>query len=631
MASKRFDLSFTLLLSSILIGALIRLFDFNRWSLFNDELSTIFRAKYESLSQVLSIGVKTDVHPAVNEVFIYSWMSIFGESPFAVRLPYVLMSILGLYIAFLFIRELHNKTTATLTTAVLATTQLFVIYSQVARPYAIGLFILMIFCFFWIKMIKEENWKWVFLSSLFAALGAMTHYFLALTILLVFLSGFSLINRRRDSLVKYLSSGLLSLLFFSPHLKLSLHQFSRKGLGWLPPPEDDFLVEFFFYSLNESFLLILVILISPLIGYLLSHRKLPAASTLSIPFIFLISYAIGHYYSIKVNPVMQFSALIFSFPFLLIFIFSFFQKNTIRTNAFTILVLLVSSGSLLYSADALGPKRFGNFRSVAKNMVDWKKEYGNDLMIFSNSSSPDYLNYYYEQLGAELKEDIDFFNGYESLRDARDLINNNKANYLAIGFANASVPMEVYEIAKIQFPEVIAHHRYFNSDVLLLKRSDRNERRESTFMAEAGEKGWEVNGASMNDSIFYSAPNSYYIGEKEVYSLTFKSKVANVFNTSPDWINVEAKLFSEDTSSIKLVIAIERNGETIDWRAFDTQFYYSKDNWYQFLFVYALPLIAEKEDDLLIYFWNPHQSSTLVDDLRIVNYQDANFDYYKLR
>lgn len=636
VASKPINSLSLLGLTALLIGATIRLFEFSRWSLHNDELSTIFRAKYDSLAEVILLGVKTDVHPMLNEVFIYFWMNLFGDSPFAVRLPYVILSIIGLYFAYKFITKLYNSTVAILSLIVLSCTQLFVIYSQLARPYALGICLLMIFCYAWINLIHENKWKWVLLTGLFGCLSAMTHYFLGLSILLVFLLGFSLISYDKKSIVYYLISGILSLLFFLPHLTLSLHQINRKGLGWLPPPESDFLLDFIHYSLNESYLLITVVLIAPFLGLLINRTKTPQFSSFLFPLIFLISFAIGYFYSIQINPVLQFSALIFSFPFFIIFLFSFFPKlETKVIKIYASLLFIVCSSSLVVSSHVFGPKRFGNFEGVAEKLIEWKKAKGDDLLIFSNSSSSLYLDYYYKYFNFPLEEKIDYFNAYESLRNARDFIQKSNTSYLALGFANSPIPSEVYEYARIHYPYVIEHHRYFNSDVLLLSNQSENKIVRDfsfrTFPELTNDAAWEVRESLLEDSLFFSPPNGYKITPTDEFALTYRTKVEEVFQEWPDWVILSAYLKSEDTANVKLVVELSRNGENIDWRGIDSKLYYAKENWYQMLFVYPLPAFAEKDDDLLIYFWNPEKSNVFIDNLQIVNYQDANFDYYQLK
>ena len=159
------------------------------------------------------------------------------------------------------------------------------------------------------------------------------------------------------------------------------------------------------------------------------------------------------------------------------------------------------------------------------------------------------------------------------------------------------------------------------------------EKRTSSFFSQAqlGNDQWAIGEHLIEDSLYFSQPSGFMISESDEFALTFRSKVEDVFGEKPDWINISAKLRSEDSCKIKLVVAIDREGENIDWRGFDVKHYYKTSSWYQMLFVYQLPLNVLPTDDLLIYFWNPEKSSTLIDDVEIVNYEDANFDYYQLK
>lgn len=639
MASKQSNFYSLFFFLTIALAAIFRLSNFNAWSLHNDELSTIYRAKYDSLSEVISIGVKSDVHPALNEVFIYSWMNIFGDSPFWVRLPYVLLSIIGLYFAYLFVKEIGNRISAVLSLIVLSTTQLFVIYSQVARPYAIGFCLLMIFSYCWSKLIKENNWKWSILLAILISLCAMTHYFLALSILLIYLAGFAYIKWNKNALIKYLSSGILGLLLFSPHIPLTIHQLSRKGLGWLPAPESDFLLQFLHYSLNDSWILISLILMAPIIAILSANFCFPKAKTLLLPLVFLISFAVGYYYSLKVNPVIQFSALIFSFPFLIIFFFLFFSSEKVNRaiKAYVITLLVVSTSTLILKSDVYGAKRFGNFEGVANQLIEWKKEKGDELMVLSSSSSPLYLDYYYHYLDFPIEEEIDDFSKVASIAQARDKIQNSNSKYLALGFANAPLPAEVYEFARLYYPRIIGHKQYFNSDALLLSKleeSDTYERKYSfktTVSDSLIPANWEVAPHLIEDSIFHSPSISFKIKENDLYLLTYRNTVAQIFSSEEDWLSISTFLKSSDSSNLKLVVSIDRDGENIDWRGIDSKSFYKKNQWYQMMFVYPLAAKAEQTDLVTIYFWNPDKSDVFIDDFELLNYEDANFNYYHLQ
>ena len=64
---------------------------------------------------------------------------------------------------------------------------------------------------------------------------------------------------------------------------------------------------------------------------------------------FLIQFIIGYFYSVKVNPVLQYSTLIFVFPFLLMFLFSFIKEMRAKFKiVITIIILGCTSCTLIF-------------------------------------------------------------------------------------------------------------------------------------------------------------------------------------------------------------------------------------------------------------------------------------------
>lgn len=620
-----------------MVAAALRFWKFSSWSLHNDELSTIFRAKYDSLSQVIRNGVMTDVHPLLNELFIYCWMNLFGDSPFAVRFPYVLMGIAGLYFFYRFIRSVSGKTTAILSTTVLASTQLFVLYSQIARPYAMGFFLMMLFAYYWQRLINENHWKWSVIVGLIAALSSMTHYFLALSILLLYLIGIIWLLKSKTHWLKYFSSGIIALILFSPHLSITIDQIRQKGLGWLPTPKDDFFFDFIYFSLNESLWFILIVLLAPLIAQLMGAFRVPSLKEISLSLVFIISYLIGFYYSVNVEPVIQKSTLIFSFPLLLFIPFSFFshQLSSRSLNIISIILLGLGTFSLIVSANFYGSKQFADFEKVAEHLMNWKDKYGANVTILSSANNPKYLNYYFDQKDYSLDEEMDDFHDREKIEAAVDLIRESKTNYLVLAFANHAIPAEIYEYARLYFPKLLEKHRYFNSEALLLSNEVEKsvEERAYSFFSRLSNRNysdrWVVNHELFEDSLFYSAPAGFRIRKNDLYFLNYRAKVKQLFRDGSKWLTLRAKLKSKRKNGIHLVVTTERAGEQIDWRSVECDYYHQANDWYEAVFVYQIPESALPNDDLLVYFWNPKFGTALIDDVVLYNYNDSDFDYYQ--
>ena len=286
----------------------------------HDELSAICRLRYDNLADLLIYGVKPDGHPGGVQVFLWLWAQIFGTSAIALRLPFVLMGIATLPLIYAIGRRWYGEWSALLPLAVLAVSQYTIYYSILTRPYIPGLFFILCALYFLTIMVKEERYTFMrlLLFAVSAACCAYTHYFCSLTALLMACGALFFVGRRH--LLQYLAACLGAVILFIPHLNITLYQlFELKGIGgWLGTPTPAFPLEYQRYLTHQSLLAagVAIIAYALLFRFQTAKRNIPLISTALV--VGLLPMVIGYVYSVAVNPVLQFSVLIFSFPFLLL-------------------------------------------------------------------------------------------------------------------------------------------------------------------------------------------------------------------------------------------------------------------------------------------------------------------------
>lgn len=615
----------------LLVNVVLRFFDFSQWSLSNDELSALFRLRFDTFSALIHEGVKIDGHPAFTQVFLYLWTKIFGMSVFAIRLPFVIAGIAGSVYFYLFIKEFVNKNAALLSFTALTCSQLFVLYSQIARPYAIGFLFTMGFAYYWFRLIQEPNKKTNWLGFvLFGFFGIISHYFASMSIALLLLFGLVFLNKK--NVKAYFISGFSISILFLSHLNITLYQLKIGGVSWLPAPTDTFIYQFFKFVANGDLRVEYFVLLFPFIALISKSFHFKLWRIYLLPLLFFIPYAIAYYYSIHKSPLMQFSVLIFFTPFLIAFFFSFFSSNS-NPKVISLAVaaiLIVGIYSLVFERDFYQKRAFADFKGVANSVSEWTKEKGlENTLLFSNSNNHEYLNYYYKLDGFQAKFDIQKFENPKNIIEARDLIKQSTKDYAIVSFANFPAPAEVYELVKQVYPETIARHKSFNSDASLFYKS--SKARDTLFhvIPEMNLK-WNVNWEMIDTNNLFEKSPSHHVAANAEYALTYVDSVGHIFKNGINHATISGFIKSPENITSSLVMSIERNGENLYWRNAELTDFRTNEGWNQFITVFAKPQDVEANDLVKIYLWNPKQSDFNVAKFNICTFGDSDYNYYDL-
>ena len=614
------------------LAFILRFFNFWDWSLTNDELSAMMRTDYNSIATLFNEGIWVDGHPALTQVFLFYWRKLFGTSVFWWRLPFVIFSCIGVVYFYLFAKKILNKNAAIVALAFISVSQLFILYSQIARPYSLGFFFTMVFSYYWYVFIKEkQTWKYLFIVALIGALGAITHYFSSLSILLLTLSGFFIISKMYFK--RYVFMSFLMFLFYAPHLPITFNHITIGGVEWLAAPKADFIFDFFKYVFNDSIIFTAIGFSSILVGLLL-NRKLNILKSIGLASIFILVYGIAYFYSVSQSPVLQFSVLIFSFPFFLLFLSSFFHENSNKkaTYIFCSVVVLLGVFSLVFGTSFYGTKKFSDFKSVVQKSLTIKTSYGEkQLLSFSNSNNPEYLDYYFKQFNDTMNFSISSFYSLESIAAARDSVEKSNKEFVLTSFANAPIPAEVHELIKLKYPVIVEKHRFFNSEAKLYGRGANNRKKivHTSFLDYSFNSKWNVATDFLEDSIFSSKAPSYKMLSEHEYVLNFKDTIKNLFQGKNNFLTIKAQIKAGSTQNFLLVCSVDRDGENISWRGTNVSPFLKENEWAQFLTVFQKTEEIQANDIVSIYFWNPEKSSAYIDEFEITNFEDSDYNYYE--
>ncbi|CAG5084928.1 glycosyltransferase family 39 protein [Parvicella tangerina] len=351
MSIKSYIAQNKLLVLIIILAGILRFWNFFEIPLTHDEVSALNRTHFDHFSDLIEYGVKVDTHPPGVQVFTYLWVQTFGYEQWVVKLPFILMGLGSLLLAYSIFRRWSNQTVALLIISLMATLQFTVMYSQIARPYVSGMFLVLCMVYFWDRLVNrpEKNfWRNLILTGVFGAACGYNHHFTLLATFLIGVTGVFFIDKKY--LVRYLTLAILITLLYLPNLSIFLHQLDRGGVGeWLGAPTPHYTLEFFQYASNHSVLLRLVIVLLIAVGiynYNPNNKKALKWVWVSGAWFFMV-FAIGYIYSVYRNPVLQHSMLIFFFPFLLFALFGWMPDLKKKTQVYLVLLVLFAGTASL--------------------------------------------------------------------------------------------------------------------------------------------------------------------------------------------------------------------------------------------------------------------------------------------
>ncbi len=250
------------LVAILLLALVLRLIKLGSRNLWYDEAFAVLYAE-KSFSAILYgtitpvEGAAADVHPLLYYFFLHLWMSLFGQSPFIVRLPSVIFGLASIVLAFSIGQRLFDPGAGLLAAAITAIAPFHINYSQENRMYSLLCFLSLLTVYFFVRCWKGKgygNWLGFILA---ATLSLYTHNLAFLVILALDLFVLAMIFswakgekwgtpsppspdgavRRwrllKPLIVSHLAFGLL----FSPWLTVVFSQFGKiRQAYWVPPP-----------------------------------------------------------------------------------------------------------------------------------------------------------------------------------------------------------------------------------------------------------------------------------------------------------------------------------------------------------------------------------------------------------
>lgn len=624
--------------SILLIAFVMRIWNYWDWSFTHDELGAFVRLNYDSFSELISEGVQNnDTHPAFTQLFIFLWAKLFGLSEASMRFPFILAGTGSVALLYLISKRWFGLTSAYFSSLSLAILEFPILYSQLARPYSFGLFFSLLAVWFWTRLLLDPDKKiWVKASfyGIATALCMLTHYFAFFFALIVAATGFFFL--KKENWKPYILSGIIAIVIFLPHISISLHQFSMGGVGqWLAKPGKDFLWKYILYGFNDSPLVVVTLAIISLLSVLMYHLEI-SFSKLRIVSIawFLLPFLAGYYYSVNVNPVLQYSTLLFSFPFLLVFLFSFYKEHKTKFNNIT----YASLGAVLVLSTVIEKKYytredFAVFKEINEATTELQNKYGNDnITTVLNTSSREIFDFYFQQKSGPGQ--FDFFAGDDSsfVPELLKKVDDCTTPYFIYGWSNFRSPYEITEIIKRKYPCIIYDEQHFNSQITLFGKNDTCSR-DTIFSINTGFEnaipGLTFDTTNIDTMQSHSGKRSLRIEPTNKYCVTLKRLAKQLFTDNSGCINVCAWIKTNGKFDAQLVMDIGQPTGKHDWQAkLLPKFIKKEGEWLQIFATFELPASAYPDDEVKIHLWNPGKNTFHLDEFTVLSFTDSKYNHY---
>lgn len=580
----------------LLVATGLRFYNIGEMPFTHDEFSTIFRLNFDSLHEVIEIGMKElDNHPIGTQVFYYYYTKVFGTGELAVKFPIILFGIFSVFLVYVLGKRWFNSTSALYAAAFMAVLQYTVAQSITARMYGFGIPFVLLMVLYWDKIISNSfTLKNAIAYVLFASVCAYNHYFSLLFVSIVWVSGLFFI--RKANVVKYIIAGFSIFLLFVPHLGIFFYQLSKGGIeGWLGKLSLSFYSGYIFYIYHHSWFVALAALLP--IG-LLFNKKVENTHYRKISLIwFIVPIIIGSIYSYFVSNLLHERVLYFSFPFLLLFLASFIKQTTYKNELLLVsIILIVGSLSLIFERQHFRFYKEQRYKLVAQMHHVWKNDVPDGDLLTVKFTEKKIDNYYTKKYG-ESGNNIIYGDSIKTLNGFIKVLQKTKADYLYFGRARIVDPTYL-QIALEYYPKILKRRYTIAGESYLLKK-------DSTI------NQWPCAFIKYKKPLNIDTTNATYIGTVEALVDTL---IFSEFNL----LSISAKIKALDTiGGAKIVSSIEKDGDVIDWRSSEVNEFIVDDSAFnEAMLTVSFPGIHLKKNASIKFFiWNPNNADYSVQSM----------------
>jgi hypothetical protein len=420
-------------------------------------------------------------------------------------------------------------------------------YSQIARPYSSGLFFILLLIYLWNKIILsgENHWRNYVFYGLTTALCFYNHHFSALLAGIISITGIVLSDSKQR--FKIIITGIFITLLYVPHLSILFAQLKLKGLSeWLNPPDISFISNYFSYVFQFSYLAAFTIISLLTLSIITFQKKHYFSKITIVNFVwFTLPFTIGFLYSIYIAPVLQYSVLIFSMPFLFPLLLGGIKEQKLIIKWILVVgVLTINTYSLV--------KERKHFELFYTSFYKKSKEDGVQLnpkttnyLIDGENIHKKILNHYLSKNA--IKNKIIWADQFKDYSSFIQFLQSNKKDYFYYSAVFDADP-NLIPLILDYYPEIIFQKNYYSGTNYLFKKSN-----------------IKPNNSSYYEKFKHSINNISFSIDAE-YSKNYVIKLSEIIPQPTNFIDISLEINELYSGNPSLVSVIQDGDSTIDWR-----------------------------------------------------------------
>lgn len=395
------------LLSIIILGVMI-FSPFDNIILQIDEFFTIGLLNFP-ISDIITI-TGNDVHPPLYYLickFVLKVLNVLNLNYNLIqvlRLISIIPYFLVLVISYTKFKEEYGWFTVGLFPFVLVLMSEFFFYFLTIRMYSWGLlFILLVFIYFK-EFIKNFDKKSLCLLTVFSVLGAYTHYFVAISILFIYISLFIyLFYNNKDEIKNFFVAVVAAIILYSPWLVVLFGQLKNvHDSYWIPEIDFNLVINCFAYygpyiqDIAFQYLLIIILIFFIMIFIYQSNDYIQIDKWLIVSgfTVFIGTIVLGVVLSLVFKPILIARYLMPSASILwlvVVILISKLKNDKLFFISLILIILLCISGvSSIFSTTEGVISHFNEYDKV----LDEINSDNGSVVIFSNAVSMNHFRYF---------------------------------------------------------------------------------------------------------------------------------------------------------------------------------------------------------------------------------------------